>query len=197
MTIKKFILPILIATCISSQAQENADIQIQIKSAVMAAPAEMRADATVMGFTESGKLEIIKKGSNDLYCLSDDPNRKGFSVACYHKDLDLFMERGRKLRAEGKNPSEIFDIREEEVKVGELKMPTQPTTLHILSGPNGKFNSETNEVEDAYYRYVVYVPYATSESTGLPSKPMQPGFPWLMDPGTHRAHIMITPPRPK
>jgi len=197
MTIKKFILPILIATCIGSQAQENADIQIQIKSAVMAAPAEMRADATVMGFTESGKLEIIKKGSNDLYCLSDDPNRKGFSVACYHKDLDLFMERGRKLRAEGKNPSEIFDIREEEVKTGMLKMPTQPTTLHILSGPNGKFNSETNEVEDAYYRYVVYVPYATSESTGLPSKPMQPGFPWLMDPGTHRAHIMITPPRPK
>jgi len=197
MTIKKFMLPILIATCIGSQAQENADIQIQIKSAVMAAPVEMRADATVMGFTESGKLEIIKKGSNDLYCLSDDPNRKGFSVACYHKDLDLFMERGRKLRAEGKNPSEIFDIREEEVKAGMLKMPTQPTTLHILSGPDGKFNSETNEVEDAYYRYVVYVPYATSESTGLPSKPMQPGFPWLMDPGTHRAHIMITPPRPK
>ena len=94
-------------------------------------------------------------------------------------------------------PSEIFDIREEEVKTGKLKMPTQPTTLHILSGPDGKFNSETNEVEDAYYRYVVYVPYATSESTGLPSKPMQPGFPWLMDPGTHRAHIMITPPRPK
>ena len=197
MTTKNFLILILIATSIISQAQENAGIQIQIKSAVMAAPADMRADATVLGFNESGEFEILKRGTNDLYCLSDDPNRSGFSVACYHKDLDSFMDRGRKLRAEGKNPSEIFDIREEEVKAGKLKMPTQPTTLHILSGPDGKYNSETNEVEDAYYRYVVYVPFATSESTGLPSRPLQPGFPWLMDPGTHRAHIMITPPRPK
>jgi len=41
---------------------------------------------------------------------------------------------------------------------------------------------------------VVYIPWATAASTGLPIKPAAPGMPWIMDPGTHRAHIMITPP---
>jgi hypothetical protein len=42
-------------------------------------------------------------------------------------------------------------------------------------------------------RYVIYIPFATSESTGLPLKPEIPGGPWLMDAGTHRAHIMLNP----
>jgi len=40
---------------------------------------------------------------------------------------------------------------------------------------------------------VVYIPWATAASTGLPIKPEAPGMPWIMDPGTHRAHIMINP----
>ena len=37
--------------------------------------------------------------------------------------------------------------------------------------------------------------YATTESTGLAVQPGGPGSPWLMDPGTAGAHIMIHPPR--
>jgi len=44
-------------------------------------------------------------------------------------------------------------------------------------------------------RYVIYIPFATAESTGLPLAPSAPGMPWIMDPGTHRAHIMINPPQ--
>ncbi len=43
------------------------------------------------------------------------------------------------------------------------------------------------------FRYVVYIPWATAANTGLPTKPEAPGMPWIMDPGTHRAHIMIDP----
>ena len=103
------------------------------------------------------------------------------------------MTRGNELRAEGKSSGEIFDIREAEAKSGKLKMPEQPTTLHLLEGPDGKYDSEKKEVTGAYYRYVVYIPWATAESTGLPTKPMVKGGPWIMDPGTHRAHIMISP----
>jgi hypothetical protein len=42
---------------------------------------------------------------------------------------------------------------------------------------------------------VLYVPYATAESTGLPTRPMGVGQPWLMQPGMHRAHIMIGGPK--
>ena len=103
------------------------------------------------------------------------------------------MTRGRALKAEVKSRGEIFEIRENEVKSGELKMPNGPTTLHVLSGSEGRYLPEENRVENAQLRYVVYIPYATQESTGLPIRPLVPGGAWLMDPGTHRAHIMITP----
>ena len=40
--------------------------------------------------------------------------------------------------------------------------------------------------------YVVYLPGATPESTGIPAQPAQ-GRPWLMFPGTPKAHIMFVP----
>ena len=103
------------------------------------------------------------------------------------------MTRGRELRAEGINGKDLFNRREQEAKSGQLKMPETPSTLHVLTGSS--FSADSMEVVDAYYRYVVYIPFATVESTGLPSKPRAPGEPWIMDPGTHRAHIMISPPK--
>lgn len=166
---------------------------LQIKSAILAAPEEMRDGVTVLGYNDSGQLVTLQKGTNDLICLADDPNKMGFNAACYHKDLEPFMARGRTLKQEGKSPQEIFDIREAEVKSGKLKMPPQPTTLHVLYGPNARYDESTNQMLEAKYRYVIYIPYATAESSGLPTKPRAAGDPWLMDPGTHRAHIMVTP----
>jgi len=187
----------LILTGIISIEKSTAQIPLadqQIKAAVMAAPENLRAGAQVIGYDPQGNQTVLRKGTNELICLADDPNRPGFNASCYHKDLEPFMARGRELKAVGKNGLEIFDIREQEVKAGKLKMPSQPTTLHVLSGGNGKYDPQTGEVTGANYRYVVYIPYATPESTGLPLEPIVPGGPWIMDPGTHRAHIMITPP---
>lgn len=171
--------------------------EMQVKTAVLAAPKEQRENATVMGYSPKGELVVLRKGTNGMICLGDDPAQKGFSVSCYHQDLDPFMARGRDLKKEGKSFKEIFDLREQEVKAGKLKMPSQPTTLYVYTGSEDKYNSETGDFEDGYLRYVVYIPYATSESTGLPLKPDFAGQPWIMDPGTHRAHIMISPPKNK
>ncbi len=186
-------LPIIIWLCtLSAVACSQEKKEEQIAAAVMAAPESQRAEATVYGFDGNGDLVLLRKGSNNLLCLADNPQKKGFNVACYHKDLEPFMARSRALRKEGKNNGEIFKIKEEEVKAGKLKMPENPTTLHILSGADGIYNAETGMVDNASYRYVVYIPYATQKSTGLPLKPVTNGGPWLMDPGTHRAHIMIS-----
>lgn len=192
---KSLVSIILSITVAASAFSQSVSKEAQIKSAVMAAPENMREAATVYGYSESGDFITLRTGSNELYCLADDPAQKGFNVSCYHKDLDPFMARGRELKAEGKNFKEIFDIREEEVKSGKLKIP-HGASLFVLSGPDEVFNKETGEVTGANLRSVVYIPYATSESTGLPLKPAAPGMPWIMDPGTHRAHIMITPPPP-
>lgn len=178
-------------------AQQIPSADIQIKNAILAAPQEQRDNATVMGYSESGELVVLRKGTNGLICLADDPAQKGFNVSCYHKDLEPFMARGRALKKEGKSFQEIFDLREQEVKAGKLKMPSQPATLYVYSTSEEKYNPATGDIQDGYLRYVIYIPYATSETTGLPLKPDFAGQPWIMDPGTHRAHIMISPPKDK
>jgi hypothetical protein len=169
--------------------------EIQIKTAVAAAPSDLRDGAMVYGYGADGKFTVLRKGTNDLVCLADDPKTKGISVSCYHKTLDPFMARGRELKDQGKSPKESMDTREAEVKAGTLKMPLQPSSLFVYTGTDENYNTATGEVKDGYLRYVVYIPYATAESTGLPLKPDAPGMPWIMDPGTFRAHIMINPPK--
>lgn len=186
---------LLCTTLTYCYAQTVPSAEVQIRSAVMAAPVELRNGAMVYGYSAKGEFEILRKGTNGMVCLADDPSQKGFSVSCYHKDLDPFMERGRVLKKEGKSQTDIFNIREAEVKSGKLAMPKQPTSLFAYSTSDEKFDTTTGEVKDGYLRYVIYIPFATAESTGLPLKPDVPGMPWLMDPGTHRAHIMITPPK--
>lgn len=189
---KKFLFLSLLLISQLSIAQ-SLSTKDQITSAVMAATEVQRAGATVLGYNESGTLITLRKGTNELVCLADDPNKKGFSVACYHKDLDPMMARGRELKAEGKNNGEINKIRSEEAISGKLKMPTSATTLHVLSGSSAYFDAAKNEVVGATLRYVVYIPFATQETTGLPLQPVVKGGPWLMFPGTYRAHIMISP----
>ena len=185
---------LLLSVSCTTLAQEP-PVEDQIAAAVQAAPESQRAGAMVYGFDGDGGLIVLRKGTNELICLADNPNKKGFNVACYHKDLEPFMARSRELRKEGKNNGEIFDIKEKEAIAGKLKLPEQPTTLHILSGPDGEYNATTGKVENADYRYVVYIPFATQESSGLPLKPVVNGGPWLMNPGSHRAHIMISTPK--
>lgn len=168
---------------------------IQIKTALLAAPEEDRAGATIYGYSEKNEFIVLRKGTNEMVCLADDPAQNGLNVSCYHKDLDPFMERGRILKREGKTTQQIFDIREEEVKAGKLKMPKNPTSLFVYSADEEQYNKNTGEVTNGYLRYVIYIPYATAETTGLPLKPDVAGMPWLMDAGTHRAHIMISPPK--
>jgi hypothetical protein len=167
--------------------------EVQIKTALLAAPTEKRAGAMVYGYSEKGEFIVLQKGTNELICLADDPNQKGFSVSCYHKDLEPFMARGRELKAQGKTFQEIFAIREAEAKSGKLMMPKQASNLQVYSAPAEAYNPVTGEVTKGSFRYVVYIPWATAASTGLPTKPEAPGMPWIMDPGTHRAHIMIDP----
>jgi hypothetical protein len=192
---KGMILLGLTLLAISVRAQSLvASAENQIKTAVLAAPADKRAGAAVYGYNTNKEFTLLRKGTNELICLADNPDQKGFSVSCYHRDLDPFMDRGRKLKEQGKAFQEIFDTREKEAKAGTLKLPKQPTSLFVFSAPDENYNAATGEVKGGNLRYVVYIPFATAESTGLPLKPEAPGMPWIMHPGTHGAHIMITPP---
>src|SRR5688572_29305206 len=71
--------------------------EVQIKSALLSAPTDKKDGATVYGYSPDNEFILLRKGTNELVCLADDPNQPEFSVACYHRDLDPFMQRGRDL----------------------------------------------------------------------------------------------------
>jgi len=190
---KNFLLLFVFVLGFSLASAQIPSSEVQIKTALLSATEDQRAGAQVYGYDAKGEFVILRKGTNELICLADDPKQNGLSVSCYHKDLEPFMARGRELKTEGKTFQEIFAIREEEAKSEKLKMPKQASNLQIYSAKAEDYDAATGEVKKGNFRYVVYIPWATAASTGLPIKPEAPGMPWIMDPGTHRAHIMITP----
>jgi hypothetical protein len=178
---------------LSSSKNDLPSADIQIKSALLAAPLEKRDNCTVYGYSTDTQLTLLRKGTNEMICLADDPKVPEFSVACYVRELEPFMQRGRELRKQGIKDQQLFDEREKEVKAGTLQMPKQPAAVYVYSAKDKDFDPATGEVKNGYLRYVIYIPYATAASTGLPEKPSADGMPWIMHPGTHGAHIMINP----
>ena len=162
----------------------------QVAAATAAAPAELRGGAGVWGYNSEKKLVKLREGTNDMVCLASNPDAKQFHVACYHKLLEPFMARGRELRAQGVKDPEVDSMRFKEIKSGKLSMPSTPSALYTLTGPPTSFDPATDKVTGAKWLYVVYIPGATEKSTGITEKPA-PGVPWIMYPGTPKAHIMF------
>ena len=166
-------------------ASSDAD---QIAAAVLAAPKDMRSGAAVLGYNEKGELVTLRKGENDLICLASDPKAKAYSVACYHKDLEPYMARGRELSTQGLKGKERQEKRWKEVDEGKVAMPKGPHMLYVLSGQG--YDAAKGEITGGDFRWVFYIPYATPESTGFPTT--GGSGPWLMYPGTAGAHVMLS-----
>jgi hypothetical protein len=166
--------------------------EVQIAGAILAAPPELREGAAVLGYSPQGDLVRLRGGKNELICLANDSSKNRYSVACYHRDLEPYMARGRELLAQKVTGQKRNEIRWKEVAEGKLSMPREPRTLYVLTGTG--FDTSSGKVTDAYLRWVIYVPFATTETTGLSTKASD-SAPWLMYPGTAGAHIMINPPK--
>ena len=180
-----------VAAAISAHAQQPAlqPSSWQIAAAVTPLPEELKAGAAVLGYEVAGKLVTLRAGKNDMICLAPDPAVKNFHSACYHSAMEPFMARGRELRASGVKGAQVDTVRFAEVKKGKLKVPAQPSMLYQIFG--GTFDEASGKVTGGSSLYVTYMPFATTASTGLTSKPSDKS-PWLMFPGTPKAHIMFS-----
>ncbi|MFN2564395.1 MAG: hypothetical protein ABR499_05205 [Gemmatimonadaceae bacterium] len=162
----------------------------QIAAAVLPLPADLRAGATVMGYAPDGRFVTLREGPGTMTCLASNPTSQRFHVACYHRSLEPFMARGRELRAQGVAGDQVDTVRFREARSGKLKLPKEPAMLYSLTG--GTFDPATSTANGARPLFVIYVPFATAESTGLSATPVR-GAPWIMQAGTPKAHIMFTP----
>lgn len=184
------LLSALLLSACGTQAQSPPTTEQQIAAAVKAAPPPMREDATVLGYDEDLELTTLREGEGALICMADDPQEDEFHVACYHEALEPFMRRGRELREQGHSGAAVDSIRRAEIEAGTLEMPERSMALYNLSGPSAAYDADADTVRDASALHVIYTPYATEETMGLPTRP-QGDEPWLMAPGEPWAHIMI------
>jgi hypothetical protein len=162
----------------------------QIGAAIFALPVQYRAGARVLGYHgTSTSLTMLRRGTGPYTCLASDPSKE-FHVACYHQSLEPFMARGRQLRAQGVKDNMVDTVRLAEVRSGKVPMPTAPTAMYQLFG--GRYDPATRTVTGAHPLFMLYMRGATAASTGLPDKPID-GGPWIMYPGTPKAHIMLSP----
>lgn len=167
-------------------------VAAQVAAALAPLPEQFRATAAVLGYRAPGVgLSPLRPGDGAFVCLADDPSDDRFHVACYHRSLEPFMARGRELRAQGRG-AQVDSVRNAEIVAGVLPMPEVPAALYSLTGPPESMDASSGAVEGARPLFVIYVPFATAESTGLPSAPVH-NAPWIMFPGTPKAHIMFVP----
>ncbi len=168
--------------------------ELQIRLAVQAAPAALRDSATVQGWNAAGRLVTLRPGRHAIICVAPDPAAERLEVSCHHRDLEPFLARGRALAAQGITGERRTRARWDEIAAGTLPLPGGTVNM-ILTGSS--FDSISGSIRDPYLRWVIYVPGATSASTGLSDVPLGPGAPWLMFAGTPGAHVMISPLRPE
>ncbi len=172
-----------------ASAQALPTVEQQIAAATLPLPKDLLDGATVMGYKTKDKLEVIRPGTGGMICLALYVTRPDFHVACYHKSLEAFMARGRELTAAGVKDPQRDSVRFREIRSGKLKMPTVGA-LYSLTGKKEDYDAATNKLSGARPLGVVYIPNSTPESTGISAQAI-PGQPWIMFPGTPKAHIMV------
>jgi len=178
--ISLFVLGVM-AVSTNALAQAPADA---IDTALLAAPARQREEATVIRWKPDHTYETLKKGTNRLVCYdrSGFPLERPFSVECTSIGNLERVAQNLKFEAAGAgDESKTQVLLDAAEKDGTRVKPEYGSIFYNFRGPDR---------ERATRHTTVAVPGATTQSTGLPDTRDQGGA-WVMFAGTTSAHIMV------
>jgi len=180
---------VLLAMNVAGGKAQDRPVTWQVAAAVLPLPDSLKPGAAVLGY-RNGELVALRPGGNGMICLADNPADSTFQASCYHESLGPFMARGRALVKQGVPRPALDSIREAEVRAGALAMPQGPAALFSIFAGSDRFDPLAGLPAGARALDVVYLPYATTASTGISTQASE-GRAWLMHPGEYRAHVMI------
>jgi hypothetical protein len=155
--------------------------QAEVDRALLAAPAPLRDQATVIKWKADNTYDTLRKGTNRLVCYdrSGRPLHPAFSLECTSiANLDRAAQ-NLKLEAVGDRAkaNALLDAAE---KDGTRAKPEFGSVWYHLEGP---------DQATARTHMTIAVPFATTQSLGLPDNNRQGGV-WIMNAGTSTAHLM-------
>jgi len=176
----KRMIPIALSIlAVSAGAFAQAPDQAAIDKALLAAPGNLKAGATVIRWKSDFTYETLKKGTNRLVCYdrSGFPGQQAFSIECTSiGNLDRAAQ-NLKFEAMGDKKQAMLDAAE---KDGTRVKPEFGSVWYHLMGA---------DAEHTRTHMTIAVPGATTQSLGLPDNNKQGGV-WIMNAGTTTAQLM-------
>jgi hypothetical protein len=154
--------------------------QADVDLALLAAPANLANQATVIKWKPDFTYTTLRKGTNRLVCYdrSGQPAQQPFSIECTSIGNLERVTQNMRFEAMGDKRQAALDAAE---KDGTRVKPEYGSIFYNFFGPDR---------ERARSHMTVAVPGATTQSTGLPDNNKQGGA-WIMNAGTTTAHIMV------
>jgi hypothetical protein len=174
-------MTLIVLSVLAVSAGAFAQDQAAIDKALLAAPAQLKAAATVVKWKPDFTYETLKKGTNRLVCydMSGMPTHPAFMVECSSMaNLDRVAQNFKLEAISDKAARDAaFDKAE---KDGTRAKPEFGSVWYHVMG---------NDAEHTRNHMTIAVPGATTQSLGLPSDNKQGGV-WIMNAGTTTAHLM-------
>lgn len=153
----------------------------EIDKALMAAPGNLKATATVIKWKADFTYDTVKKGTSKLVCYdkSGMPTAQPFFVECTSMgNLDRVAQNLKFEAIPDKKASQAaFDAAE---KDGTRVKPEFGSVWYHMMGA---------DADHLRTHMTIAVPGATAQSLGLPDKNGSGGV-WIMNAGTTTAHLM-------
>jgi len=176
---KRMVLVVLIVLALSAAA--FAQSQAEIDKALLPAPRQLKADATVIKWKPDFTYETLKKGTNKLVCYdrSGQPGQQPFAVECTSlANLDRVAQ-NLKIEAstDKKDLRAAFEKLEKDGKW--IKPEFGSLWIHMSGADQATARMHTT----------IAVPGATTQTLGFPDNGRQGGV-WIMDAGSSEAHLM-------
>ncbi len=148
-----------------------------IDNPLLAAPAQLKAGATVIKWKADYTYDTLKKGTNKLVCYAKPGMRQAFYMECTSlANLDRVAQ-NLKIEALGAGSKAAFDKAEAD---GTRAKPEFGSVWYHVMG---------DDAEHTRTHMTIAVPGATKATLGLPEDNKSGGV-YIMNAGTTTAHLM-------
>lgn len=156
--------------------------QADVDRAVLAAPLQLRAQATVIKWNPANwTYTTLRKGTNQIVCFDKSglPGQLPFSLECTHNQNLPRAQQNMRFESETDRAKRQAALTAAEADGTRVKPMFGSVWYHLMG----------QDQATARTHFTIAVPGATAASLGVPDNPRGGGV-WVMDAGTSTAHLM-------